>query len=98
MPVYGPVGLLATHSSHELSEWMAFEQVYGPIGMKWDREVQAQLHELAQFQNYLLGAQLSDEKTPNPAPKPEPLYRPWDMDEDMQPPEQWATLEDEEAE
>lgn len=97
MPVYGPVGLLATHSSYELTEWMAFEQVNGPIGAKWDREVLAQLHELTQFGNHLLGAQMSDNKHPNQVPKPETIPRPWD-EVDYTPPDQWAELEDEEAE
>lgn len=98
MPVYGPVGLLATHSSHELSEWMAFERVNGPIGVKWDREVAAQKHEMMQFANHLLGAQLSDDKHPNQVPKAQAVPRPWDPDPEMAQGDSWATFDDEEAE
>jgi hypothetical protein len=94
MPVYGPVGLLATHSSRELSEWIAFEQVYGPIGMKWDREVAAQMHELTQATNHLLGGLMADEKHPNQVPQPESLPRPWDEDDHTAPPEHWARIDD----
>lgn len=56
---------------------MAYERVAGPVGDVWRNEMLAQMHELMQTANYLLGAQCSDEKNPNPVPQPKPLPRPW---------------------
>lgn len=73
---------------------MAYEQMAGPFGDKWDREIAAQMHELAQFRNHLLGAAVSDEKHPNKVPLPELVPRPWDETEDT-PVVVWATMDDE---
>lgn len=63
--------LLATHTSYELSEWEAFEEVYG-FGDHKLYDVLAAIHEQVQLTNHLLGAAhftKEDEENPIPAPK-----------------------------
>jgi hypothetical protein len=62
--------LLATHTALELREWMAYEAKSGPLGQQWDRRMTADLHYLMQWNNYLLGAQLTPEGKKNKVPEP----------------------------
>lgn len=62
--------LLATHTSLELREWMAYELKAGPIGQQWDRRMVADLQYLMQWNNFLLGAWLTPEGKKNKVPEP----------------------------
>lgn len=64
--------LLATHTSLELRQWMAYEAKSGPLSPQWDRRIMADVHYLLQWNNYLLGAQLTPEGKKNKVPEPVP--------------------------
>lgn len=67
--------LLATHTSKQLSEWAAFDEVYG-FGDHKLYDVLAAIHEQIQLTNHLLGAaHFTDEDTENPIPAPDRLPR-----------------------
>ena len=72
--------LLATHTSLEIREYMAYEQFAGPIGPEYQRDMVQELHYLAQWNNYLLGAWVTKEGEKNPVP--EPISRDWREEED----------------
>ncbi|WP_432001233.1 hypothetical protein [Streptomyces sioyaensis] len=40
--------VLASVTSRELAEWVAYERAYGPIDLMWTNETLAQIHELLQ--------------------------------------------------
>lgn len=64
--------LLATHTSVELSEWQAFERVYG-FGDEHVHDVLADIHEQLQLTNHLIGgAHFTPEGEPEENPIPEP--------------------------
>lgn len=62
--------LLATHSSLELRKYMAYERHAGPIGDGWQRDRLDQIHYLLQWNNYLLGAWVTQKGEENPVPQP----------------------------
>jgi hypothetical protein len=67
--------LLASHTSHELAEWEAFDRVYG-FGDEKLYDVLCAIHEQVQLTNHLLGAaHFTDEDTENPIPAPTRLPR-----------------------
>ena len=72
--------LLATHTSLELREYMAYEEFSGPLGDVWTREQVTELNYLMQWNNYLLGCWVTKEGEKNPVP--EPHYHTWRTDED----------------
>lgn len=62
--------VLATHSSWELSEWMAYEKAYGPIDDDWRDNTLGEVHELLQGLVHLTAATNSkDGKSPETVPK-----------------------------
>lgn len=69
--------LLATHSSLELREWMAYEVKAGPLSPRWRDDMLAEIHFLLQWNTHLLGAKTPTKDKKNPAPPPEFPYRPW---------------------
>lgn len=66
--------LLATHTARELSEWQAFDRVYG-FGDEHLHDVLADIHEQLQLTNHLLGAAHftpeDAEPEDNPIPPPD---------------------------
>jgi hypothetical protein len=70
--------VLTRTSSRELTEWIAYERLYGPVGNEWRDELQASIHELLQFANHLKGASMTSEKQrKNQVPKVKLYPRPW---------------------
>lgn len=69
--------LLASHTSRQLREWMAYEIKAGPLGSRWDRDLMAELHFLVQWNLHLLGAKTPTKNKKNPAPEPRFPDRPW---------------------
>jgi hypothetical protein len=67
--------LLASHTSHELAEWEAYDRTYG-FGYEKLHEVLASIHEQLQLTNHLLGqahfAGEDGDENPIPAPTPYP--------------------------
>jgi hypothetical protein len=62
--------LLASHTSQQLSEWEAFDRLYG-FGEERLFEVLADLHYEVQLTNHLLGAaHFTEEDGENPIPEP----------------------------
>lgn len=59
-------------SSYEITEWLAYENAYGPIGDHYLNETLAQMHELMQTMAYLAGAKMEE----NPVNKPTTHARP----------------------
>lgn len=78
--------MLGAMSSRQVSEYMAYERIHGPIGDGWLHETISQMHEQLQSINYLLSqAHFTDKqhkKGPIPEPKRHP--RPWEIFEDEQ--------------
>lgn len=62
--------LLATHTSRELREYMAYEIHAGPLGDTFTRDRVQEMHYLLQWNNYLLGAWVTKEGEKNPVPEP----------------------------
>lgn len=74
--------MLASHTSHELAEWEAYDRVYG-FGDEKLHEVLAGMHEQLQLTNHLLGAaHFTDEETDNPIPEPIRYPRGGELPED----------------
>jgi hypothetical protein len=68
--------LLASHTSYELTEWEAYERVYGFTDPKL-YDLLAAIHEEVQLTNHLLGgAHFTEEGGENPVPAPTRLPRP----------------------
>lgn len=68
--------LLATHTSRELSEWQAFDSVYG-FGDEHVHDALADIHEQLQFLNHLMGAaHFTPENSPEDNPVPSPTRYP----------------------
>lgn len=72
--------LLATHTSRELREYMAYEQHAGPLGDGWTRDRVQEMHYLLQWNNYLLGAWVTKEGEKNPVP--EPVHVQWQTEDE----------------
>lgn len=72
--------LLGSVSSRELTEWYAYELVYGPIGDGWRDEAIAAMQEQLQLLNHLFSqANFTDKHhRKGPVPKPERYPRPED--------------------
>ena len=47
--------LLARIDSYELSEWVAYERAFGPLGSEWRDETLASVQEQLQMSNWLYG-------------------------------------------
>lgn len=69
--------LLARTSSYELTEWMAYENAFGPLGPEYRDDMLASIHEQLQALRHLMG-ELWTEKD-NPIPVPKKLPRPNDL-------------------
>lgn len=65
-----------TVDSHELTEWVAYEKAFGPLGSRYNDEMLAQQHELLQTLAYLTGAQVTQKNQKNPIPSPRHTPRP----------------------
>ena len=72
--------LLATHSSKQLREWMAYEVKAGPLSPRWRDDILAEIHYLLQWNTHLLGAKVPTKDKKNPAPPPKFPARPWAPD------------------
>lgn len=68
-------------SSRELSEWMAYEQAFGPIGPRYDSELLAGIHEQMQFANKMTGGEEYPE--PRKVPRPTEFFLPPEDEEVM---------------
>lgn len=64
--------MLSRVSSYELTEWMAFEQAYGPLGSRYNGEMLAAIHEQLQFANKMAGGE--DYPEPKQVPRPNEYY------------------------
>lgn len=75
--------LLATHTSLELREWMAYEMHAGPLNSRWRDDIHANSNFLLQCIAFLIGAQLAGGSKDKKNKVPEPQYptRPWALDE-----------------
>lgn len=60
--------LLNKMSSYELTEWMAFERVNGPLGQQYSDDMSANIHEQLQAIQFILGRMSAGEESPVPAP------------------------------
>lgn len=69
--------MLHSLSSRELTKWQAYERLHGPLDDSWRDEHMAVLIEMLQYNTYITGAVGQGKK--NPAPKPKPITRPWEM-------------------
>lgn len=71
---------LASHTSLQIREYMAYEKHAGPIGNAWQRDTLDQMHYVLQWNNYLLGAWVTKEGEKNPVPQP--VFRTWKPEEE----------------
>lgn len=69
--------MIASMSSRELAEWIAYERATGPLGPQWRDEAAAALHEQLQ----VLCAISAEDYDRNPYPRPHETYIPEDDDE-----------------
>lgn len=60
--------LLTRVSSYELTQWMAFERVNGPLGRQYSEDMLANIHEQLQAIQFILGRMSAGEDSPVPAP------------------------------
>lgn len=60
--------LLNKVSSYELSQWMAFEKVNGPLGQQYSDDMSANIHEQLQAIQFILGRMSAGEESPVPPP------------------------------
>ncbi len=60
--------LLTKLSSYELSQWMAFERVNGPLGRQYGDDMAANIHEQLQAIQFILGRMSAGADSPVPAP------------------------------
>lgn len=68
--------LLSRIDSRELTEWVAYEEEFGPVGSRYSDEVLAQLKDLLHhYAYYAVGANVPTGKK-NPIPEPTPTVRP----------------------
>lgn len=76
--------MLTRISSHELSEWAAYEQEVGQLGSDWDREVQRQIHYQLQALLHTTVALKTEAGKTNPIPEPTllPKWNDYATDED----------------
>lgn len=80
--------LLSQVTSYELTEWMAYEHVAGPLDNSWRDKVAAETHYLLQWNNFLLGVQCTPKDSKNPVPEPQFIARPWALDDEPEPEEE----------
>lgn len=70
---------LAMHSSREVAEYLAYENVAGPLGPSYEQGMLASILELLQQINYN-AVQLQLEKgSENPIPEPQHIPRPHEL-------------------
>lgn len=74
--------LLATHSSKQLQEWMAYEMKAGPLDNRWRDDILAEIHYLIQWNTHLVGAKIPTKDKKNPTPVPSFPWRPWAPEEE----------------
>lgn len=67
--------LLDRIDAKEITEWMAYELVTGPLDSKYSDDMLANIHEQLQMLTRFVGAQLEDENGDNPAPAPQRVKR-----------------------
>jgi hypothetical protein len=68
--------MMARISARQYKEWEAYERATGPLDHTYEREMQAQQHELQQLNNILTGASVTKKGKKNPAGKFRNAYRP----------------------
>lgn len=69
-------------SSEELSEWMAYEDVFGPLDGKWRDDLLAAIHEEFQAYMYMYAGFKTPKKKKNPVSEPKRITRPWETAKD----------------
>lgn len=69
--------MLSSLSGKELTYWQMYERISGPLDSSWRDEQLAALLELMQTNTSVTGAVGQAKK--NPAPKPKPVTRPWEL-------------------
>jgi hypothetical protein len=69
--------MMSSLSGRELARWQAYERKTGPLDDSWRDEQLATLGELLQQNTSITGAVGQGKK--NPAPKPKPIIRPWQL-------------------
>lgn len=69
--------MLRTLSGRELTQWQVYERRTGPLDSSWRDEQLAALGEMIQYNTYITGAVGQGKK--NPAPKPKPVTRAWEV-------------------
>lgn len=68
--------LLSRIDARELTEWVAYEETFGPIGSRYSDEILAELKDVLQhFSYHQVGSNVPKGKK-NPIPEPEPTVRP----------------------
>jgi hypothetical protein len=68
--------MLSRIDSRELTEWVAYEEEFGPVGSRYSDEILAQLKDLLhQYAYQSVGANVPSGKK-NPIPEPEATVRP----------------------
>lgn len=60
--------LLTKISSYELTQWIAFERVNGPLGPQYSNDMLANIHEQLQAVQFILGRMSAGEDSPVPQP------------------------------
>jgi hypothetical protein len=70
---------LASHSSREVAEYMAVENIIGPFGPSYEREMLAQIVEMLQSINYNAVQLQLDKDSENPVPEPRHVPRPYEL-------------------
>lgn len=97
--------LMHTMDSYEFTQWVAFEQVYGPIGDEWQQEAIASIHEQLQRLTYVQSqAHFTDKHhRRGPVAPPQKYPRPYESlkfepDEESDYSEEWMPPPEEERE
>jgi hypothetical protein len=85
--------MLTKVSSYELSQWMAFEKINGPLGAQYSDDMLASIHEQLQAIQFILGRMSAGKESP--VPPPHRLRRPHEV---MRTPPEPDTSADEAAE
>lgn len=77
--------LLSKLDSYEVTEWMAYERAFGPIGDMYIHATLSSIQEQLQLVAYLQGGQYSENPAPEPQrwPRPDQLLKGQLVDEGM---------------
>jgi len=69
--------MLHSLTGKELTYWQVYERINGPLDNSWRDGQLAAFNELLQYNTYITGQVGQGKK--NPAAKPKPVTRPWEM-------------------